>query len=156
MFSVLLGIATHIFWDGFTHEATWATAIWPALEHPLRVPLLGPRSIAHLLQWASSVFGMLAIIWWARNWYAHAEPAFEVRATEPHRLRSVAARASVLALGVSVVRALMFTGDPVDDHSIRKFCILVIVDIVGLLWWFLLAAGVVRKLALRTVAADRP
>jgi Domain of unknown function (DUF4184) len=154
-FSLILGIATHIFWDGFTHDNTWATALWPALLHPVRVPGLGARTIAHLLQWASSVLGMLAVVWWGRSWYLHAEPVFPVRAPQPHRLRSVTTRAAMVALGVSVLRALMFTGDPIDDHSIRKFCILVIVDVIGLLWWFLLAAGVVRRFALRTATVER-
>jgi hypothetical protein len=59
--AALLGAASHVFWDGFTHPTGWAVALIPFLS----------RSSTHFqLQWftvaqyASSLVGMLAILAW--------------------------------------------------------------------------------------------
>ena len=60
--AALLGAASHVFWDGFTHQTGWAVAL---------IPFLSRSSPQFQLQWfivaqyASSLFGMLVIAAWA-------------------------------------------------------------------------------------------
>jgi len=61
MVAALLGAASHVFWDGFTHATGWAVAL---------IPFLSRSSPQFQLQWftvaqyASSVTGMLVILLW--------------------------------------------------------------------------------------------
>ena len=64
--SLLVGSWTHIMWDSFTHPAGWTTARVAALSAP--VELFGWNTeINHLLQYVSSVFGLLVLAWWYRR-----------------------------------------------------------------------------------------
>jgi len=70
--SILIGSATHIIWDAFTH----ADAI-PQYIEPLRTPLLTLdnweimpfRVIQHL----STVLGLMLLLWWIWRWYCETE-----------------------------------------------------------------------------------
>ena len=55
--SLLIGAATHLCWDGFTHRDGWAVNWLPSLTHPAMG--LGSRSIPvyQLLQHSSTVIG---------------------------------------------------------------------------------------------------
>jgi Domain of unknown function (DUF4184) len=55
----LLGAASHIFWDSFTHVDGRFVQIFPTLSQPLDV--LGGLPLFKILQHASSLLGMLAI-----------------------------------------------------------------------------------------------
>jgi Domain of unknown function (DUF4184) len=57
--SFLLGAASHIFWDSFTHSDGRFVQMLPALSQPLNV--LGGVPVFKILQHASSLLGMSAI-----------------------------------------------------------------------------------------------
>jgi uncharacterized protein DUF4184 len=66
--SLLVGAATHILWDSFTHERSWP---WhpPALfNHTVTMPLVGVVHYYKLLQYFSTVFGLIAVFFWLRHW----------------------------------------------------------------------------------------
>jgi hypothetical protein len=62
IFAALLGAATHVLWDGFTHQDGWAVALWPVLEQRA----FGPTSQTwfSLFQYASSVIGLVIVAIW--------------------------------------------------------------------------------------------
>jgi len=65
--SLLLGVASHIAWDAFTHEGRWGTRLFPALDERWG-PLVGLK----WLQYGSSVVGVIvlavaAILWLRRR-----------------------------------------------------------------------------------------
>jgi hypothetical protein len=74
--AALLGAASHVFWDGFTHATGWAVALIPFLSR------LAPQLQLYwytAAQYASSVFGVLAILAWLTvTWFRvpAAERAF--------------------------------------------------------------------------------
>src|SRR5579871_959367 len=72
--SILIGIATHIFWDSFTHTNYWISEHLHFLGIYVSLPLFGPRSIADILQYFSSAFGIVVLCLWGMHWYRHAEP----------------------------------------------------------------------------------
>jgi hypothetical protein len=72
---IVIGVVTHLLWDSFTHSHTWATAAMPALRE--RQAELGGAPLYHLLQIASSVFGLAVLFMWLlslRNRPMPAEP----------------------------------------------------------------------------------
>ncbi|MDX2530210.1 DUF4184 family protein [Streptomyces europaeiscabiei] len=63
--SALIGIASHLAWDSFTHgDGFLVTHV-----QPLRASALGGLSVARLLQYASTAFGLAAVGWhlWRRR-----------------------------------------------------------------------------------------
>jgi hypothetical protein len=62
---VVLGATTHLIWDSFTHSHTWATSALPTLR--ARHVALGGAPLYHLLQVASSVFGLAVLSMWLLN-----------------------------------------------------------------------------------------
>lgn len=72
VFSVVVGIYLHVFWDDFTHMNSPITARVTWLNHIVRVPGLGTRAIYTWLQLASSAAGLLilAIAFW--KWFRAA------------------------------------------------------------------------------------
>lgn len=74
--AIVLGAATHIVWDGFTHGFDWAVRLVPGLQHLVRVGGLA-IPVFNLLQHASTVIGGLIVL----GWLIH-----EVRGGEPRAL----------------------------------------------------------------------
>ena len=62
---IVLGAITHLIWDSFTHSHTWATRALPTLRE--RQVALGGAPLYHLLQVASSVFGLAVLSMWLLN-----------------------------------------------------------------------------------------
>ena len=69
--AMVLGAATHLLWDSFTHRGTFATDAFPALLAP--TPGFAWLPIYHLLHGLSSVVGMAFLVAWARR--LHRQPA---------------------------------------------------------------------------------
>ncbi|WP_069712687.1 DUF4184 family protein [Curtobacterium sp. ER1/6] len=95
----VLGSVTHVVWDGFTHESGFVVRAWPAL----RDATVGTYPLPFLLQDASSVLGLLALLVAAVVWWRRAE----ARAVRP--LGRVEVAVPVVAL-VGVVGAALVVG----------------------------------------------
>jgi|SRR5579863_3259419 len=64
--SILLGAWSHIAWDSFTHPDGWTTLRVAALNAP--ISLFGwEMTVTHLLQYVSSVFGLVVVALWIRG-----------------------------------------------------------------------------------------
>ena len=66
--AVLLGAATHLFWDEFTHESGLAVSALPVLGQPW----LGSFAGYKLLQYSSGVLGVLFLSGWVLRAYRRA------------------------------------------------------------------------------------
>jgi hypothetical protein len=62
---IAVGACPHDLWDSFTHSHSWATSALPSLRE--RQPALGGAPLYHLLQVASSVFGLAVLSMWFLN-----------------------------------------------------------------------------------------
>jgi len=69
--AIVLGAATHLLWDAFTHRGTFASDAFPALLGP--TPGIGWMPVYHFLHGLSSVVGLALLAAWARN--LHRQPA---------------------------------------------------------------------------------
>jgi hypothetical protein len=65
--AVVIGALTHVAWDAFTHVGTPMTEAIPALNAPLFEMRGRPVRVYRLLQYLSSVIGLLALARWAWN-----------------------------------------------------------------------------------------
>jgi uncharacterized protein DUF4184 len=71
--AIVLGAATHIVWDGFTHGFDWAVRLVPGLQHTVRVGSLA-IPVFNLLQHASTVIGGLIVLGWLVHEIRDGEP----------------------------------------------------------------------------------
>src|SRR3954470_12772459 len=60
--SVLLGAASHVAWDAFTHQSGWGAQLFPVLRKSVVIPPHFGFFVTELLQLASSLFGLVIIV----------------------------------------------------------------------------------------------
>ena len=119
--SILVGSATHIVWDSFTHDTYWLGHHWHFLKENIRVPVFGYRDWASIFQYASSVFGIVAILLWFIYWYRNTPPNhLEKDSGLFSRDRLVVGGAFVVAILVGLVRAAI-VGLPKGVHGYQRF-----------------------------------
>jgi len=120
--SILIGSATHILWDSFTHTDYWLGRNWSFLRLNVHVPVFGFRDWAAILQYLSSVFGMVAILWWFVQWYRNTPPVHSEtdRPDVTWRDRWVVAGSFVAAILAGCVRSA-FVGLPHGVHGFQRF-----------------------------------
>jgi hypothetical protein len=65
---LMLGASTHLLWDGITHPDGFIAQQVNWLQYPLDIVALGVMPVARLLQYVSSIFGLvlLALFAWRR------------------------------------------------------------------------------------------
>jgi hypothetical protein len=68
--AVVLGAATHVLWDEFTHPRRWGTQHVPALDQTWGL-LPGYR----WLQYASGLVGGVVLVVWFLHWWRRSQPA---------------------------------------------------------------------------------
>lgn len=109
VFAALIGAATHILWDGFTHPGGWAVALIPALERPAFGLWWLPWF--SVLQHISSVVGCAIVaIWIGRELRRHPAEARRMPPGERARLLRVAAFVAAVTLLAGGINALFARG----------------------------------------------
>lgn len=133
--SIVLGIATHLIWDSFTHSDTWAFYHLPLLRGWVRLPFVGGMPVASALQYGSSAFGILALAAWIVLWYRRTPAPAEIRQTAiPSRFGlGVAMFAGAIAVGL--VRAFAMIGMPVLHSNTHNFLLVFSVTALSLAFW---------------------
>ena len=68
VFGLMLGASTHLLWDGITHPDGFIAQRIDWLQYSLEIAVLGVMPVARLLQYVSSIFGLvlLALFAWRR------------------------------------------------------------------------------------------
>jgi hypothetical protein len=143
VFSILVGIATHILWDSFTHGGTYPYAHWSLLRQRMDVPGLGTMPVVKVLQHGSTILGLVILFIWLFRWYLQSEPCrYRFRDVLSPGLRNrILAGGIALAVLGGVARALWGIGIP-TDHTWRKFTGEVVVTGMALAWWQLVGYGI--------------
>jgi hypothetical protein len=144
--AVLIGAATHIAWDAFTHAHTVVTDAFPALYTELFELHGRPVRVYLLLQLLSSVFGLVALGVWAYN-LRHAPavmpPAHAMPGSLSDRSRLFAVLFVALTSGTTAL--LGFTGDP-DMHIRQRIFHMLIGGMTGgFLAWCTVALLITRS-----------
>ena len=72
--SILIGTATHLIWDSFTHRTSWIYANWAFLRIKVELPILDGMQMYKVLEYVSSVFGLAVVAIWVWHWYRTTAP----------------------------------------------------------------------------------
>lgn len=88
---LLVGAATHVAWDSFTHEEGWIVQAFPALQVQLFAVGAYPVRLYQLLQHASTLAGSAFVAWWCWRAYKRLPRAAGTG------VFSLAARSSIIA-----------------------------------------------------------
>lgn len=148
--ALLIGAWTHILWDGFTHGGTWIARRVDALNAPVNVLGLYTGPLTHVLQYVSSIMGLLIVAYWYRLAVAQA-PTDPGAADRPHRRRMLLLVA-VAALAIGTLHALHGVSFPVT--SVYFVIYLLLTRTVA---WFMLLyiiAGSIEVFARRPQALE--
>jgi hypothetical protein len=144
---IVLGAITHLIWDSFTHSHTWATSVLPSLRE--RQAALGGAPLYHLLQVASSVFGLTVLSLWLlslRNRPLPESPFDWTRAAAviTHGTRAVAV--AVLAIASTVTAFGYYAMYSEFNSGIRIFNFMIGTMTGFALAWFVIALWIAAKL----------
>lgn len=144
--AIVVGGATHLLWDAFTHTTGLAVRHWPVL----RVSVVGPHRLYNVVGYVSSVAGLLVLAVVAVRWYRRAPRPAHDWPVLPRALR-----AGVLgAFGCGLVAGgLLGLTDPVSEVSgydwvrclllgaVRGFALVAAVYVAG---WVVAQPGAAR------------
>jgi hypothetical protein len=105
--AVAIGAVSHVVWDGFTHQDDWAVRAWPVLRaQPW--PAILPLPWFKLLQYGSSIVGMLALAMWIVTWVrSKPETAREWQPGQRARLIRVVSVVSAASMICGVADSMM-------------------------------------------------
>lgn len=153
--AMLLGIATHILWDSFTHWNTWITRRWTFLNRKVHLSAVGTIPYFKVLQHVSTIVGVLVVVLWFVHWYRTTQPAAE--SSEPEL--SGGRRAVIVAVGVllalvgAIVRALHAAAIPYQIRGSARFAGDAVCAFVALVWWELVVYGLVQRRSMKATEA---
>jgi Domain of unknown function (DUF4184) len=146
LFSILIGTWTHIAWDSITHQTGWTVERVAALSAP--VSIFGwETETSHLLQYLSSVFGLVVLALWFRSLSKHV-PA---TVTEQPRARArwlLLTLIVIVSLSIGVIRAYLAW----HSGAYYRLGYLLLTRTIG---WFValyLGVGIIVLLSLRSVS----
>ena len=106
LFSLLVGTWTHLAWDSVTHETGWTAARVPALSAPISV-FGWDTPMAHLLQYLSSVVGLVLLAVWFRGLLKGFPRMVSADQSRPRARWALLIAIAVISLSIGVSRALL-------------------------------------------------
>ncbi len=143
-FSILIGSWTHIAWDSFTHQTGWTTARVAALSAP--VSIFGwDTETSHLLQYVSSVLGLLVLAIWFRGLLLGIPASAGLDVYRPRARWFLLTVISIASLLIGVSRAFLAWHASTYYH----LAYLLLTRTIGWFAVFYLAAGIVVMLSRR-------
>jgi hypothetical protein len=141
--SMLIGIATHLLWDGFTHRHSWIVQHVSWLHRGFLISRFGWWDVCSILQFVSSIAGLLVLAIWCWRWYRRSEPDSCIPAnpfTTRHR-HVIVAIGMTTATAIAVLRAWLSIGIPSQRVEWDDFFSQIIVTCGALIWWQLAMWG---------------
>jgi hypothetical protein len=141
--AVLIGSLTHILWDGFTHTNTWITSQVSVLN--IQVDLFGLYTgpVCHILQYVTTVLGLLLLWYWYHLVAAEAPPAVSA-GLKCRRVR----RALLLVIAGAVAMGIVHTVRAYNKFpTVYGVCYLMLTRTTA---WFMLLYVVAGAMLLRT------
>lgn len=146
LLGALVGSATHLLWDAFTHGTSPVVAQIPALHEVVELPVLGRMVAYRALQHLSSVVGLLALAGWGIHRLRRAPPREVVSIDDP----GVRYVLPACCIAGSIIGASL--GCVLHGLSLHTLAHLVVLTIDGWLLGLLVGALVVGGLASRAAS----
>jgi hypothetical protein len=85
LLSILIGVATHILWDSFTHPDFWPYQHWQFLHRTVQLPVYGSMEYLRVIQHASTVLGAAVLLLWFWHWFRRTAPIAPEPARDPRK-----------------------------------------------------------------------
>lgn len=142
--AAIIGVATHVFWDGFAHRGRFGVDWLPVLGE-----VWGPLDGTQWLQYGSSVLGLTVIAGWAAVEVRRRPAAERVDRPAVRIIRVVAWAASAVALLAATAVAVARDGDPSGYRPTADFLFDVGTGAGALILVVVLAASVAIRMLRR-------
>jgi Domain of unknown function (DUF4184) len=142
--SILLGIATHLAWDSFTHPNTWPYRHWSILSQPFPVPIAGAIPFYNVFQHGSTIIGIGVLSIWLVFRYRATEPSCHPLSNPVSQTRKMVTVGCVATVGFvgGIIRAAATVGIPSDHPAEKRFMGLLVVTAIALVWRQLVIYGI--------------
>ncbi|MFG2006025.1 DUF4184 family protein [Spirillospora sp. NPDC048911] len=151
--SVVVGAATHLFWDAFTHEHHSFAGAFPWLI----TTSWGGLALNRWLQYASGLLGAVAVAWWLVRWSRTASVMADAPARLPRRtVLSVVGAVALATCGGALLGAILLINQP---DLPRTFHMTLVSGVEGGIAGFALALtvyGLAWTAAMRRRAREAP
>lgn len=143
--SILVGTATHLLWDAFTHRTSWFYENWAFLRTNLELPAIGEMPMYKLLEYVSSVFGLVVLAVWIWHWYRTTSPSIypAIEAEDAAHRRTFVAVLPVLAILGGALRAYHANGIHLEIRFLVHFTTDILISAITFFLLGLLAYGVI-------------
>ena len=117
--SILIGSLTHLLWDSFTHGGYWPGRHLPALWEVFTWPVVGEVHLYKLLQYVSTVLGLVVVFFWVLHWArtAPVQPQPAGRSVPVSHVRIARILIPATAVLGGLVRAWISIHDPVTPRA---------------------------------------
>jgi len=150
-FSIILGIATHLGWDAFTHPYTWPGLHWAWLHSWIELPVAGWTPLFMILQYGSTFIGLFALGVWILLWYHNTAPVTDVASMSQLRSRVwIAILMFAMAVAAGLLRAWLLIGMmPRNIHHWDWFLLQFGVTAISVAFWELLFYCLIITIFLR-------
>ena len=108
--SIVLGIATHLLWDSFTHAYTWPWLHFAWLRSGIDLPDGRWMSMTMILQYASTLLGLVALGVWILLWYRQTAPVADAASPPAQSHVLLAGMMFAIAIATGLLRASLLPG----------------------------------------------
>lgn len=150
LLSLLIGIATHLAWDSFTHPHSWLTEHWNFLRQLSTLPIVGPVPHYKVLQHLSTLLGLAVLCAWFAHWYgetppSHFPPQLALRRFSASRKLFIVTQITVIAIAASFVRVVVAFESSAQQPTLESMAGEAVCTFIALAWWQLVAYGLVSR-----------
>jgi len=138
--SAALGILSHIVWDSFTHANSWPWRHSAFLQSRIQLPIVNHRlPMFAVLQYGSTVVGILALVVWVLLWYRRSPiPVERIVKKRPQSRFGLAVAMFAIAGAAGAIRALVLIGMPGTVARADGFFLVYAVTSLAVAFWQLL------------------
>jgi hypothetical protein len=144
LLAILIGIATHILWDSFTHQNFWPYRHWQFLHRTVELPVYGSMEYLRVIQHGSTVLGAAVLLLWFWWWFRRTAPIEPEAATCPrNHHRAALVVICIVALIAAVLRVLDLPefGNPDDNPGRKELLARAVITAIDIFWLGVLAYG---------------
>lgn len=135
LFSIALGIATHLVWDTFTHPLNWLWWRWSWLRLHINLPVAGLTPMFRILQYASTLVGLVALAIWVLLWYRRTTPAPTDGTAKLTSGPLIVLAMVTVAVAAGFLRAWLVIGSPRNMELTDAFLLVFGVTAIALVFW---------------------
>jgi hypothetical protein len=145
--SILIGTATHLLWDAFTHRTSWFYENWAFLRTNVELSAIGEMPMYKLLEYVSSVFGLVVVAVWIWHWYRTTNPSAypAAGAEDAAQRRTFVAVLPALAILGGVLHAYHANGIHLEIRPLVHFTAYILISAITFFLLGLLAYGVILR-----------